>query len=272
MREVVDVFLKKSGVSSVSLLSYRRDLEKLLAHFSRHPEAAKREELIDYFTKQGKELSPSSLSRQVSVVRSFYSFLEKERRISENPMEGVSAASFEKKEGEVLDREEFIRLIEHSVPGFRGIRDRAMLMLLCETGMRVTELVELSRSDLQEGCVLCGRDSRRRSVSISPGLRDTLSQYLAVRALYAEEDGALFVTSRGAKMTRQGFWKNLKERAVYSGIDKTISPHTLRRSLALHWMEEGKAREEITRILGNADPASLRNYKIAKKGEQNGSV
>lgn len=272
MREYVNAFLQQSGVSSVSLLAYRRDLEKLLAQFSQHPETAKREELIAYFTLQGKELSPSSLSRRVSVVRSFYSFLEKEGLISENPMKGVSAAAFEKKEGEVLDREEFTHLLEYSVPGFRGIRDRAMLMLLCETGMRVTELVELSCRDLREGCVLCGKGSRRRSVSISPGLQDALSQYLAVRSLYAGQDGALFVTSRGTKMTRQGFWKNLKERAVYSGIAKTISPHTLRRSLALHWMEEGRAREEITRILGNADPASLRNYKCTKKGEQNGSV
>ena len=74
MRAFVDAFLQQSGVSSVSLLAYRRDLEKLLAHFSQHPETAKREEVIAYFTGQGKELSPSSLSRQVSVVRSFYSF------------------------------------------------------------------------------------------------------------------------------------------------------------------------------------------------------
>lgn len=272
MREYVNAFLQQSGVSRVSLLAYRRDLEKLLAHFSYHPETAKKEDLISYFARQGTELSPSSLSRQVSVVRSFYSFLEKEGRVSENPMKGVSASSFEKKDGEILDREEFDRLIQYSVPGFRGIRDRAMLMLLCETGMRVTELVELDRADLREGCVLCGAGSRRRSLTVSPSLRDALSQYLAVRRLYAEEDGALFVTARGTKMTRQGFWKNLKERAVCSGIDKTLSPHTLRRSLALHWMEEGRAREEITRILGNADPASLRNYKTAKKGESNGSV
>ena len=261
MRELVDAFLEQSGVSSVSLLSYRRDLEKLLSRFSNHPEQAKREDLIAYFSEQGKDLSRSSISRQASVVRSFYSFLEKEGYVSENPMDCIHATDFEKKDGEVLNREEFSRLIAYSVPGFRGIRDRAMLMLLCETGMRVTELVELSCSDLHEGSVSCGKGRRRRVIALSSGLRDALKKYLAVRLLYASEDEALFITSRGIRMTRQGFWKNLKERAIYSGIDKTISPHTLRRSLALHWMEEGKGREEIAELLGNVDPASLRNYK-----------
>lgn len=267
MRKTIDAFLQQSGVSSVSLSSYRRDLEKLFFRFSDRPERAKRAELVAYFSEQGKALSPSSLSRQVSVVRSFYSFLKEKGQISENPMVGIHATDFEKKDGQVLNREEFSRLVAYSAPGFRGVRDRTMLMLLCETGMRVTELVELSRSDLQEGCVSCGTLRRRRTLPISASLRDSLSKYLAVRDLYANEDDALFITSRGARMTRQGFWKNLKERAICSGIDKPISPHTLRRSLALHLMEEGRARSEISGLLGNADPASLRNYKTAKKGE-----
>ncbi len=274
MRETVEAFLLETGVSAVSLLAYRRDLEKLFSRFSHHPERATEEELILYFTEQGEAHSPSSLSRQVSVVRSFYAYLKKEGIRKENPMDGIRASDFEKKDRQSLDRDEFARLIAYSVPGFRGMRDRAMLMLLCETGMRVTELVELDRSDLYRGCVLCGTARRRRSLPISPGLWGALSKYLAVRALYdpSEKEEALFITSRGMRMTRQGFWKNLKERAVCCGIDKPISPHTLRRSLALHLMEDGKAREEISGLLGNADPASLRNYKIGKKGERNGSV
>ncbi len=266
MRETVEAFLHKTGVSSVSLLSYRRDLEKLFSHFSMHPERAGREELISYFALQGEVLSPSSLSRLVSVIRSFYAYLVKEEIISENPMEGIRAGDFEKKHSQSLNREEFSRLISYSAPGFRGLRDRAMLSLLCETGMRVSELLELGMSDVREEGVFCGKGRRRRVLTISAKCRDILAKYLALRTLYENEE-PLFITIRGSGMTRQGFWKNLKDRAIYCGIDKPISPHTLRRSLALHLMEDGKAREEISGLLGNADPASLRNYHTAKKGD-----
>ena len=273
MRKTVEAFLSETGVSAVSLLSYRRDLEKIMDHFSNRPELADGKELVGYFTEQAEVSSASSISRQVSVVRSFYAYLKKEGIVSSDPMEGIRASDFEKKDRQGLDREEFSRLLAHSSSGFRGMRDRAMLMLLCETGMRVSELVELDLSDLREGCLLCGTARRRRCLTVSPALAGALSKYLAVRALYdpGDTENALFITSRGMRISRQGFWKNLKERAICCGIDKPISPHTLRLSLARHLMEDGKAREEISGLLGNADPASLRNYKIRKKGEQNGS-
>lgn len=268
MRNHVDAFLQETDVSAVSLLSYRRDLEKLTAYFSHCPEKVDREALTEYFSRQGEMLSSSSLSRQVSVVRSFYAYLKEGGVVGENPMDGLRASHFVKKREESLDREEFARLISCPVPGFRGIRDRAMLMLLCETGLRVTELTELDRNDLKDRTLLCGKGRRRRALPVSAAASDALSKYLAVRGLYELRETAgdpLFITMRGMRMTRQGFWKNLKDRAIYSGIDKPISPHTLRRSLAQHWMEEGRAREEISELLGNADPASLRSYQSRKK-------
>ena len=268
MREYIEAYLNQTDVSDVSLLSYRMDLERFSFRFPRAEEQVEREALISYFAEEGKRLSPSSLSRRISVVRSFYEYLKRQGVISENPMDGVRASDFSKKEQEVLDREEFDRLMEYSVPGFCGIRDRAMLMLLCETGLRVTELVELELADLSEGNLVCGNGRRRRSLPLSAKCYGTIRKYLAVRELYAspsEQRDPLFITVRGSGMTRQGFWKNLKERAIYCGIEKTISPHTLRRSLALHLMEQGKARGEISSFLGNADPGSLRNYQSRKK-------
>jgi integrase/recombinase XerD len=109
------------------------------------------------------------------------------------------------------------------------------------------------------------RKKRQRKILLSPSLVRTLSAYLAVAEIYpTEEEKPLFITAKGSRLTRQGFWKNLKDRAIYSGIDKPLSPQTLRNSLALHLIEAGKDREEITKLLGNADRSSLRGYENRK--------
>ncbi len=267
MKGMMEDFLKTSGVSAVSLLSYRRDLERLFSHFENAPEKADEKALSDYFTQLGDVLSPTSLTRHISVVRSFYKYLLERSLVKTNPVSGLHATSFCQKKGESLTKEEFDRLISCPVPGFRGMRDRAMLMLLCDVGLRVSELVELNREDFTDGVICCGLGKRRRCLPLSRGVSRALGTYCCVAELYpvSEDKRPLFITAKGTRLTRQGFWKNLKDRAIYSGVDKPLSPQTLRTSLALHLMEEGRDREEIRMLLGNADTASLRGYEFRKR-------
>lgn len=266
MERMMEEFLERSGACKVSLLSYRRDLEKLYSYFENEPEKAETKDLETYFTQLGQKFSSTSLTRHVSVVRSFYKYLLEKGVIEKDPMENLRAAAFCQKKEICLTREEFERLLSYPAPGFRGMRDRAMLQLLCETGLRVSELVSLDQTDLAENAVFCGTGKRRRKISLSPTLLRTLSSYAAVAEIYPSREGEkpLFITAKGTRLTRQGFWKNLKDRAIYSGIDKPLSPQTLRNSLALHLIEEGKDREEITKLLGNADVSSLRGYENRK--------
>ena len=266
MKRMMEDFLAGTGACEVSLLSYRRDLEKLFSHYENAPEKADAKSLEAYFTKLGETISPTSLTRNVSVVRSFYKYLMEKGIVDTDPLKDLRAASFCRKKEKPLTKEEFDRLLSYPAPGFRGMRDRAMLQLLCETGLRVSELVSLDRADFQENAVFCGTGKRRRKISLSPSLLRHLSSYLAVAEIYPlkGEETPLFITAKGTRLTRQGFWKNLKDRAIYSGIDKPLSPQTLRNSLALHLIEEGKDREEITKLLGNADVSSLRGYENGK--------
>ncbi len=266
MKRMMEEFLERSGVCEVSLLSYRRDLEKLFLYFENRPEKADKESLESYFSQLGQKFSPTSLTRHVSVVRSFYQYLFEKGAIGENFAKDLRAASFCQKKERGLTEEELERLLSFPAPGFRGMRDRAMLQLLCETGLRVSEIVSLNREDFGENEILCGSGKRRRSISLSPALSRTLSTYLAVAEIYpvTGEEKPLFITAKGSRLTRQGFWKNLKDRAIYSGIDKPLSPQTLRNFLALHLIESGKDREEITKLLGNADVSSLRGYENRK--------
>lgn len=179
-------------------------------------------------------------------------------------MAQIRAKDFSRKERSHLTEEECERLISYPLPGFRGIRDRVMLSLLSETGLRVSELTGLDRGDVNGNTLSCGEAHHRRVLTLSPSLSRKIEEYMTVSALYLSEctdSSPLFITAKGSRLTRQGFWKNLKDRAIYCGIDKPISPHALRRFFAVKMLSEGKDREEVRQKLGNADSASLRGYE-----------
>jgi integrase/recombinase XerD len=253
-----------------TLLSYRRDLEAFVSGIApKRPEELTADELVAYFVGLSHRLSSSSLSRAVCVVRGFYAFLEEVRRIGENPMKGIVASRFEKREEVLLSPEEFRRLLSYSAPGIRGRRDRAMLGLLCETGMQVSELVELNRSDLrgETRSILCGRGEKRRELFLSFQTFSLLEEYRTLSCLRSPEEEALFLGSTGRRITRQGFWKNLKERAMKSGVEY-CSPQVLRQSFAWHCIRAGEHRKRVRTLLGNRADANLRNYEKQRKGEK----
>lgn len=268
MLDSMKAYLETSGVSRVSLLSYGRDLQRLSEAFGAEAETVSREKLCDYFAEAGKVLSPTSLSRHFSVLRSYYQFLADRGVRTDHPMTALSASRFYEKEGVMLTREDFQRLLGRTVPGFRGMRDRAMISLLLETGLRISELCGLDREDVGERSITCGAGERLRTLPLSPTLSTFLERYLALSALYLSESGgerALFITSAGKRMTRQAVWKNLKDHVVLCGIDKNVSPQVLRRSFAHMQLEEKVDRDALRRFLGNADTASLRSYQIRRK-------
>lgn len=266
----IEAFLHNKGVASNSLDSYRRDLNALKDYFGvKKLIHLKKEDLETYFASLSQKLSASSLTRRISVVRSFYRYFCKVGKIKKSPMDGILACNFKGKKRESLTDEELEALTRLPASGLRGRRDQAMLFLLCETGMRVSEMIQLDRKDFctETGILSCGKGKRSREIALSPALCDTLHSYLAVSLLYADGvDAPMFITAAAGRITRQGFWKNMKEHAIEMGIDKQISPQTLRRSLAQKMMKEGKKKDEIRRLLGNADVASLRNYEIKEKG------
>ena len=252
-----------------TLLSYRRDLESFASYISpKQPEELSADEANDYFLFLSRRLSASSLSRAVCVIRGFYAFLKEEHRIEETPMTGIAVSRFEKKEEVLLSPEDFNRLLSYTASGIRGRRDRAMLGLLCETGMQVSELVELNRSDLhrEKGSILCGRGSKRRELFLSSETYLLLEEYLVLSRLRSPEEEALFLGSTGKRITRQGFWKNLKERAMKSGIEY-CSPQVLRQSFAWHCIRAGEHRNRVRTLLGNRADAKLRSYEKQRKGE-----
>jgi len=269
-------FLKEKSACPATAVSYRRELCSFARYFSgREPEDLKRKDLIEYFEKVSREKSAASLSRSLSVIRSFYAYRLRDRSPRENPMTGITVADFEKHRQVLLDQEELDRLMSLPATGLRGRRDRLMLRIIGETGMRVSEVVDLDLDSFSktDQTLTCGKDRHRRILSVSPGLWREWEEYRALRVLFGAEDvSAAFLGPTGKRITRQGFWKNLKDRSIRSGIGKAVSPRTLRLSVAKHLLEQGKNWEEIRFLLGNAGINFLREYFKEEKGRKNGVV
>lgn len=242
-----------------TVASYRRDLTVLSLYFHSKPLVELTEQdLRLYFSHLGKKASAVSLTRAVSVVRSYYRFKLGE----EGPMASIRATDFRVREASLLSLEE-LNLLSSPLPGgIRNRRDEAMLSLLLETGIRVSELVGINRDDVftEENAVWCGTGEEKRKLFLSYATAERLRGVRVLSAITNPEETALFLGPTGKRMTRQGFWKNLKNRGVQLGIED-LSPARLRQSLAKAMLSRGQTRSEVKASLGTQSDVNLRKYE-----------
>ncbi len=263
----MEEFLKalEETAKPTTVLSYRRDLKCLLEHLEKAGSVSE-ETLRDYFSSLSHRLSSTGFARAVSVARKYFAFCKERGKIEKDPMEGIRASHFTHREEVFLEPDDMERLLSSGFYGLRGRRDLAMLTLLCETGIKVSELVSLSRKDfsLSERTLVCGSGARKRKIVLTSNTANLIQEISLLSALQKGEDPALFLGSTGKRMTRQGFWKNLKDRAVMSGIE-SCTPETLRRSLARQLVQQGNSRDQIRSLMGNTSEGKLREYEKKEK-------
>lgn len=210
-------------------------------------------------------LSARSQARHLSAVRGLFKWLLSEREIKRDPTELIDAPKLLRKLPSVLTREEIGALL--GMPNTndrRGRRDAAMLYTMYAAGLRVSELCTMQLGDvnLESGFVqVLGKGDKRRVVPLGTPARKRIERWLLDRAGWAKPtEGALFVTSRGGPMTRQGFWKLIKRYAAAAGIMKPISPHKLRHSFATHLLLGGADLRAVQTMLGHADIGTTQVY------------
>lgn len=268
-----EAYLKtEKKASENTLSSYLRDVRQFAAYCAREgltltqvsqPEV---EDYIRYLTSRGK--SVSTVTRAAASLKSFYSYLIRMGEVASNPARGVAPARVERKLPQILTSKEvelFLEQPERTDP--KGCRDHAMLELLYATGIRVSELIDLNVDDLNlsGGFLRCagkGR-SRERIIPLYAAAIRALSEYLKdvrPQLLESPDEPALFVNMTGKRMSRQGFWKIIKHYQETAGIEKDITPHTLRHSFAAHLLENGADLRAIQEMLGHADISSTQIY------------
>ena len=266
------VYLQREKHCSPNTLSaYRRDMQKFfdyaeefgIASFDRVT-AADVSSYKQYLLRRG--LSASSVSRSLSALRGLYQYLISVGAMDHNPAREIPKDKVAKKGPQVLTNKEIELLLSQPSPNdLKGIRDKAMLELLYATGIKVSELVSLDVDDvnLSLSFIKCGNGGKERFIPVYPLALKALTNYLEFsrRLLVVHPDErALFVNVNGDRMTRQGFWKLLKQYAESAKIYKDITPHTLRHSFAAHLLENGADIHDIKEILGHADISSTQRY------------
>lgn len=220
---------------------------------------------LEYLDFLGK--SASTKSRLIASVRCYFKFLISFGIADCNPADGIKFKKSNSKIPGILDSKDILLLLSQPKgDDYKSIRDRAILELLYATGIKVSELVSISVSDLnlQLGLLhLHIDDKHERMVPVYPAAVKHISEYVTnVRpALVQSETGdILFTNMNGTPLSRQGLWKMIKHYADQAGIKSEITPHTLRHSFAAHLLENGADLKDIKDMLGHADISSTQVY------------
>ena len=260
---------KTSGNTEVS---YERDLKKMMRYFEGEQHITEVSRITEtnlnsyMLYLENRHFAPSTVSRSVASMRAFFQYLTRERVIDKDPSEHLKPPKVEKKAPAVLTVEEVdLLLAQPSQETPKGIRDKAMLELLYATGIRVSELIHLTWPDvnLSMGYITCRERDKERVIPFGSVARRALHHYLAdARKVFVgdQETEVLFTNCSGKPMSRQGFWKNLKGYAASAGIEKDITPHTLRHSFAAHLIQNGADVRSVQEMMGHSDISTTQMY------------
>ena len=257
-------------LSDNTLQSYNRDI-KLYCNYLNENDLdmvkTDSEEIKDYLENlKTKGKAVSTVSRNLASLRSFYQYLHKTKVIAEDPTLNIESPKIERKPPKILTSEQIELLLEQpKCVDLKGYRDKAMLELVYATGIRVTELISLNTEDinLEEGYIKCLGKAKERVIPIGTLAVNALKDYMEKSRnvlLKDENDKALFVNVNGQRLTRQGFWKIIKQYKAQANIDVDITPHTLRHSFAVHLLENGAELRAIQEMLGHSDISSTQVY------------
>lgn len=273
--EIVDEFYQfltlERGLSQHTIAAYASDLNKFQDYLYqkgiKHFTEVQTEEIEGFmYWLTLKRLSPRSRARILATIKTFFRFLVLTQRLESSPAVLIETPRFAKKLPQVLSLEEVERLLEQpDISQPKGLRDKAMLELLYATGLRVSELVflKLNQINLEVGYVsVMGKGAKERLIPMGRKAQQVLTQYLkhGRSNLLKKPSPYLFIGYRGRPLTRQGFWEIIKRYVLKSGINKHISPHTLRHSFATHILERGADLRSVQTMLGHSSITTTQIY------------
>ena len=270
----LDYLIVERGLAENTIVSYRFDLYDFAGQLDADSVTALSKQAIFQYLNllHVRGLAVSTISRHLAAIKSLCKFLVYERIIDNDP-----SAIFETPRGihrlpkaiSISDVEKILQAIDTG--NATGIRDRAMLETLYATGIRVSELLGINCCAINyemRFVRVFGKGAKERIVPIGGMALKWLKKYLTeARESFhkGKAADALFMSVRGTRMTRQGFWKIIKAHAVTAGIDKVITPHTFRHSYATHLLDAGADLRIVQELLGHVDISSTQIYTFVSR-------
>ncbi len=280
MKDHIDNFIYflevERGVSVNTIQAYRNDLEKFstfLGKSKKDISAVDREDISNYLMYlKDMELTTTTVARNLAALKTFWKFLVAEQVVTENVAAVVETPRTWKNIPDVLNRDEVEKLLE--APSGRkaaSVRDKAILELMYATGLRVSEIKDLKKTNvnLDAAFVKCsGKGGKERIVPMGSVARKAVQRYFEnarVKLASKKGDDHLFLSKLGKGLSRQSIWKMIRKYAKLAGIKKHITPHTLRHSFATHLLEGGAELRGVQEMLGHADISTTQIYTHINK-------
>ncbi|MBM4762188.1 site-specific tyrosine recombinase XerD [Bacillus sp. B15-48] len=279
LKDFIHFLVVEKGLSRNTIIAYERDLKSYLTYLQTTEGLTElgrvqRSQIVHFlaYLKNGGK-SSKTIARHVASIRAFHQFLLREKAVEHDPTVHIESPQLEKTLPKVLSLKEVETLLDApKLINQYGYRDKAMLELLYATGIRVSELISLNLADihLTMGFIRCiGKGNKERIIPIGKTSTLALEKYLEKgRPKFVakqHKDEALFLNHHGKRLTRQGFWKILKRLSKESGIEKELTPHTLRHSFATHLLENGADLRAVQEMLGHADISTTQIYTHVTK-------
>ena len=263
--------LASRGLSPHTLNNYRRDLEQFHRYCeSRQLSLVNQVHAADIRTfvaqRHQKQISPKSLQRQLSSLRGFFQFCIQKGELSYNPANDICAPKTAKKLPHVLDTDQTAHLLEIDSDDPLAIRDKAILELFYSSGLRLSELVNLSMGDYdtnEQMVTVTGKGNKQRLVPVGSQARQALLDWFTVRKLWLSHhpsEQAMFITQKGQRLKQRAIQLRLKKWGIEQGTDRPVHPHMLRHSFASHLLESSGDLRAVQELLGHADISTTQIY------------
>ena len=268
-------------LSANTIESYMRDLAQfahfVLRRYDVAPKNVEREMIENYMAwLYERNRSAASQARRLSGIKSFYNYLLINDRIEQLPTDNVENPRLDRTLPDVLTVAEIdAMLATFDMTTSKGCRDSAMVEVMYSCGLRVSELTSLKISDLffGEGYIrIVGKGDKQRLVPISSVARDKIQYYMDFRTPASRSEATVFLNNRGKPLTRVMVFNIIKQAAMLAGVDKQISPHTLRHSYATHLLEGGANIRQVQELLGHESILTTEVYTHVNRKHLRGVV
>ena len=268
--DFIQYCLFEKGLTDQTVSSYQNDLDVYLSFLQDKNVFLVKDITSDYIKEflkiRGNSESTSTVAHNLTVIKNFHKYLIKENIVKEDVSLFISRPKLQKRLPRALTVEEVNLLLDITLNTPFDYRNKAMLELMYGAGLRVSELVSLTLNqiDLENGLIrIMGKGRKEREIPIGEYGVYYLKLYLEYRGMLIKnhrQEDALFLNNHGKQITRQGFFKILKQLLLDKGLNPDVSPHTLRHSFATHLLSHGADLRSIQEMLGHSDISTTKIY------------